>query len=96
MTLRLRRRARVISRAHARFGPVLVAVHEVALFPELQRLPDDDDLAARRAFARHKLDILKLAVDRFARPGSRTPIGRLQVSLRPLSDDALVSLWGAS
>ena len=49
------------------FGDVLVAVHEVALFPELQALPDDDDVAARRAFARSKLDVLRLAVGRRAR-----------------------------
>jgi len=53
------------------FADVLVTVHRVALFPELQRLPDDDAVAAARAAARQRLAVLRLAVDRFAVAGAR-------------------------
>ncbi|KAJ1458807.1 Ion transport protein-domain-containing protein [Pelagophyceae sp. CCMP2097] len=53
------------------FGHVIKAVHKVVMFPELQTLPDDGDLAARRDFAQAKLDVLRLAVNRFCEPGNR-------------------------
>ena len=41
------------------------------MFPELQALPDDEGLMLRREYAQAKLDILRLAVNRFCEPAAR-------------------------
>ena len=40
------------------------------MFPELQALPDDEGLMLRREYAQAKLDILRLAVNRFCEPAA--------------------------
>ncbi|KAH8098491.1 hypothetical protein JL720_1436 [Aureococcus anophagefferens] len=71
------------------FTHVLKAVHKVVMFPELQALPDDVELTLRREYAQAKLDILRLAVNRYCEPavramdshGNRVPQAVLDLAL---------------
>ena len=56
---------------YVEFHDVLKTVHRVVMFPELQALPDDEGLMLRREYAQAKLDILRLAVNRFCEPAAR-------------------------
>ena len=47
-----------------KFKDAIIAIHKVAMFPELQKLPDDDAFRQRREFAQGKLDVARLAVNR--------------------------------
>ena len=53
------------------FSDSIKAVHKVVMFPELQALPDDGALMLRREFAQAKLDILRLAVNRYCEPSAK-------------------------
>ena len=46
------------------FTDAIIAIHRVAMFPELQKLPDDAAFRQRREFAQGKLDVARLAVNR--------------------------------
>ena len=72
------------------FHDALKTVHRVVMFPELQALPDDEGLMLRREYAQAKLDILRLAVNRFCEPALSALLMLMGTACRLVS---LICLW---